>query len=149
MPIRMIHQPTATPTEESEQRSIFQWAHYAAAEHPELRLLFAIPNGGYRSKATAGRMKATGTKPGVPDMMLPVPRGEYHGLWIELKRAKGGRVSDEQHWWIDELNRCGYMAVVAKGSEMAIRIIEAYLKDPILVYAQTETTVRPSSTAGG
>ena len=66
-------------------------------------------------------------KPGVPDLCLPVARGGYHGLYIELKRAVGGILSDEQKWWIDELKSQGYAAIVCHGAEEAIRTIKEYL----------------------
>jgi hypothetical protein len=66
-------------------------------------MLFAIPNGGARHKAIAGKLRAEGVRAGVPDICLPVPRGEYHGLFIELKRPKGGHVSEEQEAWISEV----------------------------------------------
>lgn len=70
------------PTEEQEQETLFAWAAANEGTHQELRLLFAVPNGGYRHKQTALRMKRTGVKPGVPDMCLPVARGGYHSLWV-------------------------------------------------------------------
>ena len=82
------------PTEEQEQRLLLAWA--ARTGRPELRLLHAIPNGGKRLKSEAARLQAMGVKPGVPDLCLPVPRGKYHGLYIELKRLYGGRVSPAQ-----------------------------------------------------
>ena len=99
------------------------------AEHvwPELRLFHAIPNGGHRSRRTAGRLKAEGVRPGVPDYFLPVSRGGAHGLYIELKRTKGGRVEPEQKAWLDELNAQGYRAVVARGWEQAWDEIRDYL----------------------
>lgn len=51
----------------------------------ELALLHHIPNGGARSKATAGRLKAEGVKAGIPDICLPVPKNGYGALYIELK----------------------------------------------------------------
>lgn len=52
----------------------------------ELKWFFAIPNGGLRDKITAGKLKAEGVKKGVSDTMLPVNRGVYCGLWIEMKQ---------------------------------------------------------------
>ncbi len=115
-------------TESVEQQCLFRWAAVSAAAHPELRLMFHIPNGGSRSRAEAGRFKAEGVKAGVPDICLPVPRGGYHGLFIELKRTQGGEVSPEQTAWLDALRAQGYRAEVCKGWEPAVRVIEEYLK---------------------
>ena len=116
------------PTEDQEQMAIFYWAGMAQGAIPELALLYAIPNGGKRAIATAKRMKATGTKAGIPDICLPVARGGYHGLYVELKRVRGGMVSDNQRSWIQALTKQGYKAVVCRGSEEAIRMISEYLE---------------------
>lgn len=116
------------PAEEVEQTCLFRWAAYSLGAHPELRLLHAIPNGGKRSKSEAARMKAAGVKAGVPDMFLPVARGGSHGLYIELKRIKGGRVSAEQLAWMEELTREGYTCAVCHGWEEARKVIQTYLK---------------------
>lgn len=75
-------------SESAEQRALFSWAAMQAKARPELAMLLAIPNGGHRSKATAGRLKAEGVRAGVPDVALPVARAPHGGLWIELKRPK-------------------------------------------------------------
>lgn len=116
------------PTEEVEQTCLFRWAAYASGAYPELRMLHAIPNGGKRGKAEAGRMKAAGVKAGVPDMCLPVARHGCHGLYIELKRARGGRVSKEQVAWMDALTRQGYRCALCRGWNEARKVIEEYLK---------------------
>ena len=86
-----------------------------------------IPNGGGRSKAQGALLKATGTSPGVPDLMLPTPRGKHHGLFVEMKRTKGGRISAEQKDWIAYLQANGYRAIVCHGFEEAKKEIECYL----------------------
>ena len=116
------------PTEEQEQAAIFQWAALMQGQYPELRLLHHIPNGGQRNKATAARLKAQGVKPGVPDIFLPVSRRGYHGLYIELKRKKGGQLSEHQKEWLDALFKEGYLAVRCDGADEAIGIIADYLK---------------------
>ena len=115
------------PTEDAEQAALFRWAEYQQARLPALRWLFAIPNGGYRTKVTAGRMKATGTKAGVPDICLPIPHGGYHGLFIELKRRKGGTLSASQKVWLDILNMHKYKAVRCNGFDEARDTILEYL----------------------
>jgi len=96
-----------------------------------LDLLYHVPNGGSRRKSEAGRFKAEGVKAGVPDICLPVARNGLHGLYIELKRKKGGRTSKEQEQWIRWLDGQGYLAVVCKGWEEAANLIERYLRNEI------------------
>ena len=117
-------------TELQEQMTIFEWAEYMKRTMPELLLLFHVPNGGKRDARTAAVMKLSGVKPGVPDMCLPVARGGYHGLWIELK-AGSGKPTLEQTRWINELNAQGYLAKVCHGHTEAIELITNYLKGDI------------------
>ena len=115
------------PKEGEEQAALMSWAQMQSWRWPELSLLFHIPNGGARSKSEAARFKAEGVKAGVPDLFLPVPRGEWHGLFIELKRQAGGRLSDEQKEWIPALQAQGYRVEVCKGWEAAAELLKNYL----------------------
>ncbi len=115
------------PKEGAEQAALMSWAQMQSWRWPELKMLFHIPNGGARSKAEAGRFQAEGVKAGVPDLFLPVPRGEWHGLFIELKRREGGRLSEEQKKWIPALQNQGYRVEVCKGWEAAAELIRNYL----------------------
>lgn len=87
---------------------------------------FAIPNGGYRTKSEAARLKAEGVSPGVPDLCIPVARGPYHSLFIEMK-AKGGRLSDEQIGWMVRLRGEGMCAYGCIGAGNAIALIDQYM----------------------
>lgn len=104
-----------------------RWAAGSAGRWPELALLHHVPNGGKRGKTEAARLKRMGVKPGVPDLCLPVARGGYHGLYVEMKRRDGGRVSSEQRAWLAALHAGGYCALVAEGHEQAIAAIRDYL----------------------
>ena len=84
------------PTEAQEQTTLFQWAAMMSGKWPQLRLCHAIPNGGSRNPIEARHLKEQGVKAGIPDLFLPCARGGFHGLYIEMKRRKGGRVSIEQ-----------------------------------------------------
>jgi len=117
--------------EHQEQVALFKWARMREKRVPELALLFAIPNGGKRNKATAGKLKAEGVKAGVPDICMPVARGRFHGLYIELK-APGGKPSDSQGKWIKDLTAQGYYACVCVGWESAKMVIEAYLDNGMI-----------------
>ena len=125
------------PTEHEEQVTVVQWA--AAHEHvePFLGLLHAIPNAGAGAqKGQAGKMKAEGVKAGVPDLCLPVEGWDDEkwqrvpGLYIEMKRRKGGRVSDDQRKWIEWLCEQGYRVEVCKGADAAIEVLREYLEMP-------------------
>lgn len=112
------------PTEHWEQVQLFRWAE----SRPELAVMYAIPNGGHRDIRVAARLKEEGVKAGVPDICIPIARGGKHGLYIELKRRKGGRVSSEQIRWIEALMREGYACAVCCGWRAAKDEIERYLE---------------------
>lgn len=115
------------PTEAQEQSALFEWAARMQGKYPALRYMFAIPNGGSRNLIEARHLKEQGVKAGVPDIFLPSPAGMYCGLFVEMKRQKGGTVRPEQREWLIELNRAGYKAVVARGFDEARQIILEYL----------------------
>lgn len=142
----------ATPKqarEEKEQVALFNWArlvHPPVADDIEASTtvadyLFAIPNGGKRNKREAARMKAAGVLAGVSDIHLPIARGGFLGLWIELKAktprrpANGGpmRLTNEakptpaQLAWLDRMTRAGHFAAVVWGWEAARDTIWSYL----------------------
>lgn len=91
-----------------------------------LRFMFAIPNGGARNIITATLLKREGVKRGVPDVFLPIPRGQYHGMFIEFKTLNG-RISKEQHEYAESLAESGYYCVVSFGAESALNAVKWYL----------------------
>lgn len=116
------------------QSACVRWFAY---QHPELKgLLFAVPNGGARNKATAGKLKAEGVVAGVSDLILLVPqwfttwRGQqgclYAGLCIEMKTAKG-RQSPDQKEWQSKVESYGYKYAVCHSLDEFINEIENYL----------------------
>lgn len=112
--------------EEQEQAAVFEWAAYQSRLWPELALMFHIPNGGYRTKPEAARLKASGVKAGVPDIFLPVRRGECAGLFIEMKYGRN-KPTQEQERYISRLNDGGYRVAVCYGAEAAIAEIKKYM----------------------
>jgi hypothetical protein len=105
------------PTEHEEQRELVRWFRQT---WPGVRI-FAIPNGGHRSPATAGRLKAEGVSSGVPDLFIPA-----WGLWVEMKRSKGGSLSAEQKDWIAYLESVRFWCIVGKGADDAKGKIQAF-----------------------
>ena len=92
------------------------------------KLLFAIPNGGYRTPTTARYMKAEGQQAGVPDMFLAIGKGKTHGLWIEMKNGKAGRVSESQTEMMQLLWEQGYECRIARSIEDFQDAVNEYLR---------------------
>jgi hypothetical protein len=108
------------PSEDHEQAMFVQWFRRT---YPNV-LIFSIPTGGHRHIAVATKMKVTGAVKGIPDLFCPEWR-----LWIEMKRTKGGVVSNEQLGMIDYLQSVGYRAIVCKGAEDAKAQILEFLDE--------------------
>lgn len=139
-------------TEHQEQCAVVGWARAVAAACPPLDNLFAIPNGAQFSGLgqrlaviVAGRLKAEGLKPGVPDLFLawPMPRrtgfggglvgGSFGGAFLEMKRAwvagtpNRPVTSPAQAAWLRRLAAAGYATMVAYGADEAIAFLCRYL----------------------
>ena len=121
------------PSEAQEQTWLFRWlADMQRLKWPELELCHHIPNGGSRNRVEAARLKAQGVKAGIPDIFLPVPKGGYHGLYIEMKRQHGGTLSDDQKDKIPKLRSQGYRVEVCKGFQNAADVVEAYMEGKLI-----------------
>lgn len=105
--------------------------------YPEVRdLIYHVPNGGHRVKAVAAKLKAQGVKAGIPDLVLPMARGGYFGLYIEFKATiDPAPVSSSQQACIRRLNEQGYLAIVCRGHFDAMEQLRAYLLLPATVVA--------------
>lgn len=116
-----------TPLEAIEQELVFTWARANQIKYPDLQLLNGSLNGIRLAIGLRVKAKRQGMPEGYPDIFLPVSMDGFHGLFVELKRVKGGRVLEEQERWLKRLNAEGYQAVVARGHEAAIETIKDYL----------------------
>lgn len=127
------------------REALFEYASLNYTPRPELKFMFAIPNGGVRDGITAGKLKAEGVKPGVPDVFLPVVAGwfkyhapdqVYYGLFLEFKKpslkpksdtALGG-VKSAQSDYHAFLERQGYLVCVVyswlEAREMVMRYLD-------------------------
>lgn len=92
--------------QEREHQLQVQCVNWFRQEFPT-KIIFAIPNGGWRKLLTAIKLKAEGATSGVPDLFCPEPSQDKHGLWIEMK-VKGGRLQDSQKAMISALQLRGY-----------------------------------------
>ena len=129
--------PARRHIEDDEAASLIRWRDLYARRYPELGLLIAIPNGGYRNAREAARLKRMGVRAGVSDYFLAVSRwplpGDYeaveHGLWLELKAGKN-KATPEQLEWLRLMQEQGYATRVATGWVEAARAIAEYLGLP-------------------
>jgi hypothetical protein len=125
-------------SEHGEQVAFFDYLRWRANQLPELAYVFAVPNGAKlpytgegreRHSPEAQRLLAEGLTPGVPDICVPIPRGGYHGLWIEMKFGRNG-LSDEQKKFQEFLLGQGYLVSVCYSTQEAIEVMELYLGVP-------------------
>lgn len=122
-------------TEHGHQAALFCWC--ALSGIPELKWLFAIPNGFYATPAQKAKMKAEGLRSGVSDILLPMssyPHDEdsYSGLFIEMKQEKyrgrhNGGLSDEQKAFAHFVTGQRYKFVVCYSWIEAKQAILSYL----------------------
>lgn len=115
----------ALRSEDTEQITVIQWAKYQEGRHPELKLLHHCPNGGSRNKAEAVKLKQMGVTAGIPDLCLPVPKGMYTGLYIEMKYGNG-RLEESQKNMLRTLAEAGHYCVVCYGADEAIAVLKEY-----------------------
>ena len=127
--------------EDREQEALYEWRDLHAHLLPGLSSMFAIPNGqrlaGTRLQriCAAQRAKRMGLTPGVSDNLLPVARGHWHGLFIELKRSKmkgmsSGTESPDQKAFRAQMTRQGYLCTVSHGWLEAAEFIKGYYRLP-------------------
>lgn len=122
-----INQKMPMLSEAEEQVALFRWADFEKYKYPELALLYHVPNGGSRNAIEAKRLKMQGVKAGVPDLCLPVARGKWHGLYIELKAGRN-KTTQLQDMWLEKLREQDYVAEVCYGWRQAAEVLEKYLE---------------------
>ena len=116
--------------QQSEARLQYECYTWFWNTFPEWRrLLYHVPNGGYRSQREAGVLKATGVVPGIPDLVLAmsgqIGSVKYNALYIELK-TKEGRVSPEQVKTKNALSQAGNLVKILRSFEEFLEIIFIY-----------------------
>ena len=101
--------------------------HPDVSEKARKTIMAVVEKHHFKLNSNAKHLKQQGVKPGVPDLCLPVPRGQYHGLYIEMK-TESGHTSDEQEWWGERLQAQGYVWRVCHGWQAAVAVLEWYLQ---------------------
>tara|TARA_R110000796_G_scaffold65782_2_gene151800 strand:+ start:12702 stop:13103 length:402 start_codon:yes stop_codon:yes gene_type:complete len=114
--------------ERIDQGGLVSWIRL---QHKDV-FVVASANGAIRSAQQARFAVREGVMPGMPDLQICRAAGEYHGLFIELKRKecaehKKGVLKKNQKECIEKLNEEGYLAVVCYGFDDAKDTIDWYL----------------------
>lgn len=117
-------------SEHDEQVRVFNILRLNEAVYPFLSFIFAIPNGGARHPAVAGKLKAEGVKRGVSDICLPFPTSartmfQYCGGYIEVKAGKN-KATPEQIAFLEFVRSQGYFGQVCTGADEVLDTIEEY-----------------------
>tara|TARA_B110000285_G_scaffold75466_1_gene86901 strand:- start:891 stop:1316 length:426 start_codon:yes stop_codon:yes gene_type:complete len=113
-------------SEHTEQVALFNWCKLMEGRHPQMALIFSIPNGGHRHIAVARKLKKEGVKSGIPDIFLSVPKNDKHGMFIEMKHGKN-KPSESQLEWLGALSGEGYETAICYGFDDARDAIIKYL----------------------
>ena len=112
--------------EDAELTAFFDFIRIKEASDPRLSVVFHVANERRVSPQAGRRLKKKGVKPGVPDVFVPIPSRNYHGMFIEFK-IKPNKLTDIQINFGQQLVRHGYLVCVAYSSTEAIKILEDYL----------------------
>ena len=108
------------------QRQCVAWFRLQYPKHA--RLLFAVPNGGRRSRIEAAIMKAEGVTAGVSDLILLEPRGGYGALCIEMKtKESGSGQTEKQKEWQAATEAAGNKYVVCRSLDSFMAEVTKYM----------------------
>jgi hypothetical protein len=114
-----VKKPVYASSEDAEQEAVVEYCDLLHIP------IVHIPNEGKRSLSYAARMKRMGLRSGFPDLLVPLARGGYHGLFIEMKYGKN-KTTKEQKEWLERLSAEGYACAVCYNAAEAIKTIESY-----------------------
>lgn len=112
--------------EEDTQILCMEWVSLHQRAHPALRWLNHTPNGGKRTRAEAGRLKAMGVRSGFPDLTLHKRSGIWMGLAIEMK-TEVGMPSSDQIEWLRHFHSEGYITAICRSLDEFIEVVRIYL----------------------
>ena len=121
---------TRKPPSNEEHQIQCACVRWFAYQHPQLNgRLFAVPNGGKRSRKTASEMKAEGVVSGVSDLVLLKSNRDYGALLIEMKTPKGSQTDTQKKWQQTITANGEYKYVVCRSLDDFMREVNDYLKN--------------------
>lgn len=110
-------------SESDEQQAVCEYLEWRKFPY------FHIANESKRGPKAQREFKRLGGKPGVPDLCIPVARGGYFGLYIEMKYGRN-KPTDNQWLWLTTLAQQGYKTLVCWSANDAIAAIKQYMLRP-------------------
>ena len=114
--------------ESTLQRACVAW--FRIQYRSRAAMLFAVPNGGARSRVEAAIMNGEGVTPGVADLILLEPRGGFASLCIEMKKDAKARQSEAQKAWQKAAESFGNRYVVCRSFEQFQETVRDYMNLP-------------------
>lgn len=106
------------------QVNLMAWIEH---NHPEERKsILHIANERRTSMQQGKLLKRMGVMAGVADLFIALPRGQWAGLWLELKEGKG-KPSQAQKEFLSRMTVNGYFCACVTGLEAAQAVIKQYL----------------------
>lgn len=121
------------------QKDCINWLK---SDFPTLKNRFTATVGGARlasGPASYAKLRASGYLPGIPDVLIFKAQQPYHGLFIELKTARGV-VSETQATVHAALRSEGYCVVVVRSFDAFKKAVHAYLQGPYIAAAELDHT---------
>ncbi len=119
-------------SEHEIQVAVFDVLRLNEAKYTSLKWIYAVPNGGSRHPAVAGKLKAEGVKRGISDICIPFPSAKfanayepYFGAYIEMKAGKN-KPTLEQKEFLEFAESAGYKTAICYSSDEALDFIEDY-----------------------
>jgi hypothetical protein len=124
--------------EKRETRIQIALATWVKLQYPTI--IFTSESSGIRvPMGLAMQMKKQRSNHTLPDFMMFMPKGQYHGLFLELKKDRSAlykkngdfRITQhiiEQNNTITLLNHYGYFARFACGLDQAMEYVNWYMK---------------------
>lgn len=121
-PRNRYYAANGVPTEDVEEATFAKWLDLKHFMHTH------FSNETFtKSWSQKRKMKNLGVHSGLPDHLVLVKAkdGCLYPTYVEMKRVKGGVISDAQFMWIRALKMAGQFATVCEGADEAIEYIKA------------------------
>jgi hypothetical protein len=112
--------------EAQEQREFFKIVRSLETIYPELQMVRSDQAGMRTHPAQANKAKAGGMRRGFPDIDVPIARGGYTGMHIEMKSQRG-QLTEDQKWWLAQLRDQDRKCVVCRSARQAWEKLIQYL----------------------